>query len=119
MKTILCVIAVGATGAFWVIEWTSTAALRTQLDLLRDTTAELRKERRERSRLVALQPTPDELARLERAAADRARRQEELDGSKRAAPTAAPRSLSIGEWLPHTEWSDCGRRTPTTTVQTM
>lgn len=119
MKWISLTLALFAAGLFLALEKSTAAVLQSELEQRRQEHAELERQRRARERLFALQPTVDELERLQRAVAERAERRRAIEAAEREHREAQVPGLSVGEWLPQTQWQDRGRGTPMATVQTM
>jgi hypothetical protein len=77
----------------------------------------LEAQQRERARLLALQPTSEERSQLQSAVAVRAERQRAIENAKHERREAL--RFPVGEWVPETQWVDCGQSTPRAAVQTM
>jgi hypothetical protein len=102
---------------FLALEKTAGAALRAELQYVSLQRAELEAQRRERTRLLALQATPEERSQLKNSVADRADRQRALEAAEHERREA--QRLAVGEWLPETQWLDRGQSTPKASVETM
>jgi hypothetical protein len=119
MKWIFFIVALAAAGVLLAREKLTAAILQADLERHRLERTELEAQRREHARLLALQPTADEIAQLQRAATDRSERRRAIAIAERESREAEARGLPVGEWLPPTQWQDRGQNTPAATVQTI
>lgn len=108
---VVCVLA----GFGWGIERSRATQLRLQLDQRRRENAELGRLQREHDRLLGLQPSDEELARLRRDAAAAA-----MATMTSAAKTGnPPQTMTPGTWVAASEWKNCGRATSGAALETM
>src|SRR5262245_9272000 len=117
MKWIFFSVAFAAVSVLLVLENSAGTALRSELEQHRLDRAALEMARRESARLLAVQPTAEELAQLRRAVAERAERQRANENGRRE--RREEQSFPLGEWFPQTQCGDRGQSTPTATVQTL
>jgi hypothetical protein len=106
-------------GVWWGVERNTTAQLQRRNNSLLDRTAELSRLRDEHDRLIRLQPSAEELARLR---SDIAAREQEVKSTEENTPkydAADGVSLLPGTWAPVSSWKNRGRITPAATVETI
>ena len=117
MKWVFLSLTLAVAGVFLALESSAGTVLRAELEHFRLQRAELEAQRRERARLLALQPTSDERSQLQGAVAVRAERQRAIENAGHERREA--QRFPVGEWVPETQWLDCGQSTPRAAVQTM
>ena len=117
MKWVFLCVTLGATSVFLALEKSAGTALRAELQYARLQRAELEAQQRESTRLLALQPTPEERSQLQNAVAARADRQRALEAAEHERREA--QRLAVGEWFPQTQWLNRGQSTPKAAVETM
>ena len=117
MKWVFLFLTLAAASVFLALEKGAGAVLRAEMEHAHVQRAEVEVLQRERSRLLALQPASEERARLQSAVAVRAERQRAIESAAHLHREA--RRFPVGEWVPVTQWADCGQSTPRAAVQTM
>jgi hypothetical protein len=117
MKWVFLFLMLAAASVFLALEKAAGTVLRAESEHAHLQRAELDALRRQRSRLLALQPTSDEHSQLQSAVAFRAERQRAIENAEHERREA--RRFPVGEWIPETQWVDCGQSTPRAAVQTM
>ena len=118
MKRIhVVMVTIGAVaGLLWGFERTRAAQLQTELETRRETDNELARLRREHERLLRLQPSTDELARLSR---DVVAEIAPAPSQPLVKAEASVGALKPGAWALAGEWRNCGRATPQAAVETL
>jgi hypothetical protein len=108
-----------AAGLWWGAERSKAAQLLVQLENLQRQPGELARVRREHARLLGLQPSDLELARLHQEAATRGQPDLTADRPPKPAPATTIPALQPGIWAPATDWKNCGRKNPEAALETM
>ena len=116
----LTIIAISITaGLWWGFERSLAAQLRLQSEIQRQQAGELARLRQEHARLLRLQPSDDDLARLHREATAREQSVQPANEPPAGVAPAMLHALQPGVWAPATEWKNCGRTTPESALETM
>jgi hypothetical protein len=108
-----------AAGLWWGSERSAAARFQLQLESQQRQTDELARLRQEHARLLRMQPSEADLARLRREAAAREPQALLTNEPTTVAPPATTHALQPGIWAPATAWKNCGRKTPESALETM